>query len=223
MDRITLEASRRDVIGKKVKNLRHEGKLPAIIYGKEIEPQPILLDLRETTRILRGVSQATVLTIKVDGEDYTCLVRERQRGVLTGVYEHLDFLAISMTETVRTQVNVFVEGRSPAEEEFGAIVVTGADNVEVQALPGDLPESLIVDVSILTGVGDTITVADLDLPEGIEILSEPTEMLAVVTMPAQEIEEEEEEELVDELELDVEPEVIGREDDEDEEFIEEEE
>lgn len=216
MDKIILQASRRDVIGKKVKVLRREGKLPAIVYGHHIEPLPIVLDLRETTKTLREVSQATVLTVKVDGEDFTCLVRERQRGVLTGLYEHIDFLAISMTEVVRTQVNVFVQGESPAEEEFGAIIMAGADTVEVEALPSDLPESLTVDVSTLTGIGDTITVADLVLPKGVTVLSDPTEMLAVVTMPAQVLEEEEEE-LEEELDLDVEPEVIGREDEEEEE------
>jgi large subunit ribosomal protein L25 len=216
MDKIILQASRRDVIGKKVKVLRREGKLPAIIYGHHIEPLPIVLDLRETTKALREASRATVLTVNVDGDDFTCLVRERQRGVLTGLYEHIDFLAISMTEVVRTQVNVFVHGESPAEEEFGAIIMTGADSVEVEALPGDLPESLMVDVSTLTGIGDTITVADLILPKGVTVLSDSTEMLAVVTMPAQ-APAEEEEELEEELDLDVEPEVIGREDEEEEE------
>lgn len=213
MDKITLQASRRDVIGKKVKVLRREGKLPAVIYGHHIEPLAIVLDLRDTSKILRDVSRATVLTVNVDGEDFTCLVRQRQRGVLTGLYEHIDFLAISMTETVRTQVNVFVEGESPAVEQYGAIIMTGADSVEVEALPGDLPESLTVDISILTGIGDTITVADLVLPKGVEVLTDPDEMLAVVTMPAQVAEEEEEEE---DLDFDAEPEVIGHDEDEDE-------
>jgi large subunit ribosomal protein L25 len=215
MDTVKLEASRRIVIGKKVKVLRREGKLPAIIYGMDMEPLPIVLDLRETTKILREVSQATVLTIDVDGEEHTVLVRDRQRGILTGLYEHIDFLAISMTETVRTQVNVFVEGTSPAEKEFGAIIMTGAGSVEVEALPGDLPEALTVDVSGLTNVGDTITVKDLDLPKGVEVLSDPTEMLAVITMPAAAIAEAEEEEL--EAEEGEEPEVVGEEEDEGEE------
>jgi len=213
MDKITLQASRRDVIGKKVKVLRREGKLPAVIYGHHIEPLAIVLDLRDTSKILRDVSRATVLTVNVDGDDFTCLVRQRQRGVLTGLYEHIDFLAISMTETVRTQVNVFIAGESPTVEQYGAIIMTGADSVEVEALPGDLPESLTVDISILTGIGDTITVADLVLPKGVEVLTDPDEMLVVVTMPAQVAEEEEEEE---DLDFDAEPEVIGHDEDEDE-------
>jgi large subunit ribosomal protein L25 len=214
MDTVKLEASRRTVIGKKVKALRREGKLPAVIYGMNMEPLPILLDLRTTSKILRDVSQATILTIDVDGEEHTVLLRDRQRGILTGLYEHIDFLAISMTETVRTQVNVFVEGTSPAEKEFGAIVMTGAASVEVEALPGDLPESLTVDVSGLTNIGDTITVKDLELPKGVEVLSDATEMLAVITMPAAALAEEEEEVL--EGEEGEEPEVIGEGEDEDE-------
>jgi len=215
MDRIKLEAERRNVIGKKVKVLRREGLLPAVIYGKHMDPLPIVLDLRATTKILREVSRATILTIDVEGEEFTTLVRERQRGILSGEYEHIDFMAISMTETVRTQVNVFVEGQSPAEEEFGAVVMTGADNIEVEALPGDLPESLTVDVSVLTNIGDTITVADLVLPKGVTVLSDPTEMLAVLTVPVAELMEEEEEEEL-ELDEDMEPEVIGREDEDEE-------
>ena len=80
MDKIILKASRRDVIGKKVKVLRREGKLPAVIYGYNMEPLPILLDLRETTKQLREVSRATVLTVDVSGDKHTVLVRERQRG-----------------------------------------------------------------------------------------------------------------------------------------------
>ena len=90
--------------------------------------------------------------------------------------------------------------------------MTGADSIEVEALPGDLPESLTVDVSVLTGIGDTITVADLELPKGVEILSDPTEMLAVVTLPAAELVEEEEELGDEELEEGMEPEVVGEED-----------
>lgn len=213
MDKVIIPANKREVIGKKVKTLRREGKLPAIIYGYGIDPLPIVLDLRETTKILRSVSRATILEIDVDGEKINALLRDRQRGILTGDLEHLDFLAISMTQTVTTQVNVFVEGTSPAEEEFGAIVMTGADSVEVEALPADLPESLVVDVSGLLNLGDTITVADLDLPKGVSVLADPSEMLAVITLPAQEIVEEEEEEL-DELDLDLEPELVGEEDEE---------
>jgi large subunit ribosomal protein L25 len=207
MDKIVIEATGRDVIGKKVKLLRNEGKLPAVIYGKDQEPIAITLDHKSATRILRDVSRASVLTIDVEGKEYTALVRDRQREVLSGEYIHVDFLAISLTETVRTQVNIFIDGVSPAVEEFMAVVMTGLDSIEVEALPTDLPESITVDISGLENIGDTILVRDLVLPKGVECLSEPDDMLVVITAQAAEEVLDEVEEL--EEDLDLEPEVIG--------------
>jgi len=208
MDKIVIEANRREVTGKKVKQLRREGQLPAIIYGKEHEPLPITLNHKIASKILHHVSRASVLTINVDGKPFTALVRERQRDVLSGEYTHVDFLAISLTEKVRTQVNVFVEGVSPAVKEYNAVVMTGLDSIEVEALPTDLPESIILDISELENIGDTILVRDLKLPVGVECLTEPDDMLVVITAQvAEEILEEVEEELEEGLE---EPEIIGK-------------
>jgi large subunit ribosomal protein L25 len=101
-------------------------------------------------------------------------------------------------------------------KEFDAIVMTGADNIEVEALPSDLPDSITVDISGLTNIGDTILVRDLVLPKGVECLSEPDEMLVVIA--SQFVEEEEEEEVLEE-DLDMEPEVIekGKEEEEEDE------
>jgi large subunit ribosomal protein L25 len=121
----------------------------------------------------------------------------------------MDFLAVSLKEKVRTLVNVFVEGVAPAIQAMGAVIVTGADQIEVEALPQELPESFVVDVSVLESIGDGIYVRDLVMPEGVECLSEPEEMLVVATAPV--LEEEEEEEVEEEeLDEDVEPEVIEK-------------
>ena len=205
MDRIVFHAENRKVIGKKVKNLRREGKLPAVIYGNNEEPVPILLDHKEPPASC-GIIRASILTIDVEGKEYTALVRDRQREVISAEYIHIDFLAISMTETVRTQLNVFVVGESPAVEEFMAVVMTGTTSIEVEALPTDLPESISLDISVLENVGDTILVRDLELPKGVSCLNEPDEMLVVIASQAAE-EVVEEEEIDEDLEL--EPEVVG--------------
>jgi large subunit ribosomal protein L25 len=215
MDRIVFKAENRKVIGKKVKTLRREGKLPAVIYGKNQEPVPILLDHKEASRMLRDVSRASILTIDVEGKEYTTLVRDRQREVISAEYIHIDFLAISLTETVRTQVNVFVVGESSAVTEFNAVVMTGTTSIEVEALPTDLPDSISLDISVLKNVGDTILVRDLELPKGVSCLNEPDEMLVVIASQAAEEVLEVEEEL--EAELDVEPEVVGEGEEEEEE------
>ncbi|MGD8458154.1 MAG: 50S ribosomal protein L25, partial [Anaerolineales bacterium] len=139
MDKIVVKASRREVIGKKVKQLRNEGKLPAVIYGKHIDPLAVTMDLRETTKLLRDVGRSSVLTLDVDGEEFNALVRDRQRDIFSGKYLHIDFLAISLTEKVRTQVGIALEGEASAIKDFSAVLVTGLERLEIECLPSDLP------------------------------------------------------------------------------------
>ncbi len=209
MDKIKIKAHQRGLTGKKVKVLRSEGKLPAIVYGKDVEPLPILLDLREATRVLRGVSSSSLLSLEIDGTEYDALVRERQRNVISGEYLHIDFLAVSLTEKVRTLVNVVLEGEAPAINDFNAVLITGLDRVEVECLPSDLPEKIVVDISSIEGIGDGVYVKDLILPFDVEILEDLEDMIVVATAPTLVVEEIEEE-VEEEEEGEVEPEVIEK-------------
>jgi large subunit ribosomal protein L25 len=210
MEHIKFEAARRQVVGKKVKNLRREGKLPAVIYGYGIESVPITLDLREASKKLATIGSSTLVTIVLEGNEHTCLVRERQRDVIYRTMEHVDFQALSLTETVRAQVALIIENEDEAQaiQAYGAILVTAMDSLEVECLPNALIDNIRVDVSGLAEIGDSILVKDIVPPEGVEILEDPDATLIVATPPSAEPEEEEEEE---ELEPGVEePEVIER-------------
>lgn len=221
MEKIVMEAQKRNRIGKKVKQLRADGKLPAVIYGRELEGLPITLNLREVTRILRNVTSSTLVTLDVDGEEYLTLLRERQRDVLKGNWLHLDFLAVSRTEKIRASVSIVLEGEAPALKNFDALLVTSMDQVEVDALATDLPEFITVDVSGLEEIGNSIAVADLQLGDGVDVLNDPEDVLVVVSAQTAEIEEEVDEEgLEEDLEAGLsEPEVIekGKAEEEDEE------
>ena len=204
------------MIGKKVKNLRLDGKLPAVLFGHGIESTPILLDLRETTKILSSVGSSTLVTVNFEGNEHAVLVRERQRDVLFRTLLHVDFQAISMTEVVRAQVPIHIgDVESPAVQSYGAMINTGLDVLEIECLPQDLPERILIDVSGLFEIGDSILVQDIELPEGIQVLDDSEALIVVVSAPiAEEIEEEVEEEVLDE---DEEPELIDREKPEEEE------
>ncbi len=191
MDKIVLNAERREVIGKKVKLLRNEGKLPGIIYGKSTESIPIILDLKEATKILKATSSSSLLTINIDGEEFSTLVRERQRDFIRGNYLHVDFLSVSLTEKVRAKVNIVAEGEAPALNDIETLLTSGLDQIEVESLPQDLPEKFTVDLSSLEEVGDGIYVRDLEIPPNVELLADPDDMIVVITL--QIIVEEEEE------------------------------
>jgi large subunit ribosomal protein L25 len=216
MESIVLNANRRDVIGKQVKALRREGKLPAVIYGHGIKPTAITLDAREANKVLSGVGASTLITIDLDGDPYSVLVRDRHQHVLHRHLIHVDFQALSMTEKVRASVALILgEEEAPAVKEFGAMIITGVESLEIECLPLDLMDRIVVDISGLESIGDSILVKDLALPEGITILDDPETMVVVATAPA--AEEEEVVEEVDEFEEGAEPEVIGEEQEEEEE------
>lgn len=212
-ENIVLEATRRDVVGKKVKQLRREGKLPAVVYGHGVEPTPILLDLRETTKVLREVSSSTLVTLKVDKKEYSVLVRDFQKGIISREYTHLDFLALDLTQTVRTQVAVvLLDVDVPAVKEMGAMVITGLDSLEVEALPKDLTDQIEIDPSVLVNIGDSISVADITPPPGVTFLDDPDAMVVMATAPSVMEEEAEvvDEELLEEELAAGEPEVIEK-------------
>lgn len=184
MEEIVLKASQRTVIGKQVKAIRREGKLPAVIYGHHINPVSIVMDLRETSKSLMGLAPSALVTVDVDGTLHKALVREKQRNKLTGTLLHIDFLAVSMTEKLRSQVYIEITGVAPAIKDFDGVLVSGTDEVEVECLPQDLPERIMADISGLAKIGDGIYVRDLVVPEGVKILDEPETMVALITAQA---------------------------------------
>ena len=209
MEKVVIQAEKRNVVGKQVRALRREGKLPAVIYGHHVDPVSIVLDAHDASKTLAKASSSTLVTIELEGKQYPTLVRERQLDFIRNSLIHVDFLAVSMTEKLTASVGVHIEGEAPAVKEFGAILVTNLTELEVECLATDLPERFVVDVSSLAEIGDGVYVKDLEVPANVEILTDPDEMIVVATaMAAEEVEEEAEELL--EGEEGEEPEVIEK-------------
>ncbi|NMC46489.1 MAG: 50S ribosomal protein L25 [Chloroflexi bacterium] len=210
MEKIVLEAKKRDVIGKKVKTLRLEGKIPAVMYGRKFDAIPIELDAHSTTQVLKKVSESTIINISLDGKEHSALIRDRQIDFIKGNILHMDFQVVSLTEKIRTSVRIELVGEAPAIEEFNALVVSGLTEVEVEALPQDLPEGISVDVSGLDEIGKAIYVKDLPTIDKVEILTDPEELIAITSAVKEEVIEEPTEEITEEGEEGAEPEVIER-------------
>ncbi|OGO11321.1 MAG: hypothetical protein A2Y93_11770 [Chloroflexi bacterium RBG_13_68_17] len=212
----TLNARPRTVIGKQTRALRRQGVIPAVLYGRELEPQALEIDAREASRVLARVSGSTLFEVKVGSEAQQVLVREVQRHAIRGDILHVDFLRVAMDVAIRTAVPVDVVGEAPAVKTLGGVLVLGLSEIEVEALPADLPDRISVDLENLKEIGQSITVADLHLGAGVKLLTQPGELVARVTAQAAE----EVEEVVAAPVL-VEPEVIERKKEEPEEEAEE--
>ena len=203
MEKFILEAKKRDIIGKKVKALRREGLLPAVMYGSDVESMPIILDTNEVRQTLKMTGANTLITLKIGKKEYLTLVREVQREVIIRDLLHIDFQAVSLEESITTSVPIVVEGEAPAVKELNALLVSSLDELQIEALAKDLPDIISVDVSELFEIGDNIRVKDLIIPGDVKILDDPEETVIVVATPTlMEIEPEVEvdEELLEELE-----------------------
>ncbi len=189
MERFTLKATKRNVVGKKVAQLRREGKLPAVLYGRHVDkPIPVTLDRGDTSKILKRINYSTLVLIDLEGEEHNVLVRDFQIDAILRELTHVDFLVVSLTETVRAEISVVLEGKAPAISNLGGLLVNGLEHVEVEALPQDLPERFIVDVSGLENFGDGIFVRDLVVPANVTVLSDPDELIVVASAPVTEAE-----------------------------------
>jgi len=203
MEKIVIQATPRTVIGKQVRALRREGLLPAVLYGPHINPINITMEAHSSSLILKHLTGSSLVTIELEGKEYPALVREKQRNFITNNLLHVDFQVVSMTETLRTKVGIHLVGEAPVVSAFDAILINGLEELEVECLPADLPERIIVDISSLQNIGNAIHVRDIQISEKIEILDDKDEMIVLATSTY----EEEVEEVSEGIE---EPEVIER-------------
>ena len=183
MKKYILDADKRVVIGKKVKGLRREGKLPAVIYGQEIEPMPITLNTKQVHQVLKVVGANTLISIKVGKDEFLTLVREIQREVIMRDLLHMDFQAVSLEETITTFLPVVMVGESPAVTELEGLLILSMDELQIEAKAKDLPDTISVDVSGLVEIGDNILVKDLVITGDVKILDDPDGLVIVATAP----------------------------------------
>lgn len=206
-DNYSLEAQARSVTGKKVSRLRHDGMVPAVIYGASKASTPIQIPEKALTLTLLKAGGTHLIDISVDGSLQTVIAREVQRDILRGNILHVDFLAVDADKTIETEVPVHFLNESPAVETKLGIIVAGTNTVRVEALPRYLIDVIEVDLSKLTRVGDAIFVRDLVLNENVRAVSDPDELIVRVAATAAAISDEAAE---GEERVTAEPEVIAR-------------
>jgi large subunit ribosomal protein L25 len=186
MEKIVIKATKRDVTGKQVKALRRAGQLPAVIYGRHVEPIAISLEAHTAGLAFAKVTSSTLVTIDVDGTEYAALVREKQRNYIKGVLTHVDFLALKKKKKIRTKVNLVFTGVSSAVKDYSAVLVHRTDAFEVECLPTDLPERINVDLSSIKEIGNSIRVRDIPLPENVVVLADEDDIVIIATLPKEE-------------------------------------
>jgi len=197
--RTELSVNPRAVLGKKVKKMRREGLTPANIFGHNVESKAIQVSTDELKHVLRSAGRNDIVYLRLDGEEpRPTFVRDVQQNPVSDAILHVDFMQISLKNKVRLEVAIHLVGLSPAVDTLGGILVHGLDHVTVEALPTEVPSVIEVDVTGLVAIDQALHVSDLSVPDGVTILTDMEQVVALVSPPAVEIVVEEEEEVTEE-------------------------
>lgn len=178
-----LNASKRELLGRKVKKLRREGIMPATMYGNGFEPMSVQFSAKEFNKIFEHVGESGLVDVEIDSKKYPVLFRNPQYHPVWGEMTHVDCYKVNLKEKITTTVPIEFVGESAAVK-FGSIFVPVTEEIEIEALPTDLPEKIEVDISALENLESMITVGDIKVDTSkIEIKTDLTQVVAKVEEP----------------------------------------
>lgn len=184
----TLSATKREVIGKKVKQLRADGHTPAVIHNHGGDSLHIAVGAADLKRVYASSGKHHPVEVTVDGKKFTTLIKDVTHKPATSIVYHTVFQAIKADEKATAEIPLHLSEDIPAEK-LSLQVIKKLESVEVEALPKDLIDVIEVDAGKLENVGDKITVADLKVPSAVTIKTEPEQVIATVEMPKDQIAE----------------------------------
>lgn len=189
---LELKSKKREVFGKKLKALRKLGLIPAVVYGGSEGSVPLILELKEFKKVLKNAGETTIVRLFIDSDDSVGASKEKFKNVLihdssrdpvTDEVRHVDFYEVKMDEKIITKVPLVFIGDSLAVADLGGILVKAMQELQIRALPADLPHEIEVDISSLKAFNDNILVQDITLPKNIEILENTKSPVASVVPP----------------------------------------
>jgi large subunit ribosomal protein L25 len=167
--------------------------VPGVVYGRDFDPRQVQFPYLIIERLIQHAGTSHIIGLSIEGEadPYMALIRDVQRDPVTGRIMHIDLYRVVAGQAIRSSVPVIQTGESPIATAELATITQALDTVEVECLPGDMPESIVVDISGLTELSDHITAGDLVAPENVRILTAPdTEIIQVTALRPEEVEEE---------------------------------
>lgn len=169
--------------GGNLKALRDKGLIPAVVYGEGQKNISLQVDYYEFEKVLKEAGESTIIHLKIGNESKNVLIHDIAKDPVSDKFIHIDFYHVRMDKVITTQVPLVFEGESPAVKNFEGTLIKTIIEVEVEALPKDLPHELKVDISALETFDDHVKIGDLKLPEGVTLKADSEEVIASVTPP----------------------------------------
>lgn len=176
---VTLDLKKREIIRKGLNKLKKDGQLPAVIQNEGKESIIVSANTIDIQKVYKQVGKRHPVSVKVDNKEYLTIIKEVDFDPKKHQMRHVVFSTIKQDEKVETEVPVELVGDAPAAK-LGLIIEQHLDDVQIEAFPKDLPDQVTVSIEGLEKIGDKITVADIIIPKGVTILTEPEHSIAVV-------------------------------------------
>lgn len=184
MSNVILKAEVREVTGKKMRSMREEGQLPAVIYGRNVDARNIWVAALDFTKAHRVAGESAIIDLQVAGEKMVnVLIHATQLDPMSGNVVHADLLQVRMDEEIEAHIPLEFVGEAPAVKTLGGMFLKNTDEVVVSCLPSDLPHAITVDISSLQTFDDHIKVSDLKISAKVKMLSDADMIIAGVTPP----------------------------------------
>lgn len=179
---IMIVASKRDTTGKKVKDLRDSGEVPAVLYSKGKESINLKVPYMALYKAYSAAGYGQPVEIELEGKTYLTMIKDAHMDPVKHRLVHVAFHAVDANKVVEAEVSIHIEGDVPAEQ-TGNFIVRPNDHVTIEAKPADLPEFIAITAEKLVQPGDQLTAADLTMPAKVTLMSDPATVLAVVEEP----------------------------------------
>ena len=184
MSQREITVKKRSTAGKEAsKRLRKTGELPAVLYGHKETPVSFSVNAREFGDLIQHHGVHSLLVLQGDGGGETAIIKEIQRHPVKGIPSTIDFLRVSRNEKITVTVAVVLTGEPEGVKTGDGVLVQSLHEVQIRALPAETPESIHVDVSGLVTNGAALTLGEVALPAGIELITDANEAVAVVNLP----------------------------------------
>lgn len=181
-----LKAEVRERLGKSVKRLRNDGQIPAELYGKGVANVHLSVNAKDFRKVFKEAGESAVVNILIGDAKHSALIQDVSRDSITGEPVNIDFYQVRMDEKVKVRVPLEFIGEAPAVKEQSGLLNKTMLDIEVEALPSDLPHSFRVPLDYLKEINSSIYVKNLEVPKGVKIMIEPTTVIATVIPPAPE-------------------------------------
>lgn len=180
-----LIAQKREIFGKKLKSFRKQGLIPAELYGKGIKNIHLFLNKKEFIKVFKEAGENTIITLNLGSDRVPAMIFDIDRDPLSGDARHVDLYQVNLKEKIRVNTPLIFKGVSPAVK-AGGVLIKSMHEVEVEALPTDVPRGIEIDLTKLANIGDSIYVKDLPVPANTEIKADPDTVVASVIEKAEE-------------------------------------